>query len=85
MARIASSSERLPTPRSEEVVRQRRRRRVTLSLCADVPLVDVHIEPSNDPPQGMGEPGPPPLASAFANAIAKLTGRRLREMPFRMT
>jgi isoquinoline 1-oxidoreductase subunit beta len=48
------------------------------------PTIAVHIVPSNDPPKGMGEPGLPPLAPAFANAIAKLTGQRLREMPFRL-
>jgi isoquinoline 1-oxidoreductase subunit beta len=48
------------------------------------PKISVHIVPSNDPPKGMGEPGVPPLAPAFANAIAKLTGQRLREMPFRL-
>ena len=48
------------------------------------PTIAVHIVPSNDPPKGMGEPGVPPLAPAFANAIAKLTGQRLREMPFRL-
>jgi isoquinoline 1-oxidoreductase beta subunit len=30
----------------------------------------------------MGEPGLPPLAPAFANAIAKLSGKRLRKLPF---
>jgi isoquinoline 1-oxidoreductase subunit beta len=48
------------------------------------PKISVHIVPSSDPPKGMGEPGVPPLAPAFANAIAKLTGQRLREMPFRL-
>ena len=48
------------------------------------PKIAVHIVPRNDPPKGMGEPGVPPLAPAFANAIAKLTGQRLREMPFRL-
>ena len=48
------------------------------------PKIAVHVVPSNDPPKGMGEPGVPPLAPAFANAIAKLTGQRLREMPFRL-
>jgi isoquinoline 1-oxidoreductase subunit beta len=50
----------------------------------DAPVVDVHIVPSNDPPKGMGEPALPPLAPAFANAIARLTGKRLREMPFKL-
>ena len=40
-------------------------------------LRPVHIVPSNDPPKGMGEP-------ALANTVARLTGKRLREMPFRM-
>jgi isoquinoline 1-oxidoreductase beta subunit len=30
----------------------------------------------------MGEPGLPPLAPAFANAIARLTGKPLRQLPF---
>jgi CO/xanthine dehydrogenase Mo-binding subunit len=37
-----------------------------------------------EPPTGMGEPGLPPLAPALANAIAQLTGKPLREMPFKM-
>ena len=49
---------------------------------ADMPQVDIHIVPSEDPPSGMGEPGLPPLAPAFANAIARLTGKRLRKLPF---
>jgi len=48
------------------------------------PKIAVHIVPSNDPPKGMGEPALPPLAPALANAVARLTGKRLREMPFRM-
>jgi isoquinoline 1-oxidoreductase beta subunit len=44
--------------------------------------VEIHIVPSDDPPSGMGEPGLPPLAPAFANAIAKLTGKRMRKLPF---
>jgi isoquinoline 1-oxidoreductase beta subunit len=41
--------------------------------------ITVHIVPSAEPPTGMGEPGLPPLAPAFANAIAKLTGKTPRE------
>jgi isoquinoline 1-oxidoreductase beta subunit len=50
----------------------------------DMPQVAVHIVPSADPPTGMGEPGLPPLAPAFANAIAQLTGRTPRELPFKL-
>jgi isoquinoline 1-oxidoreductase subunit beta len=66
------------------VVEQSNFHQYTNARIGDAPVVDVHIVPSNDPPKGMGEPGLPPLAPAFANAIAKLTGKRLREMPFRM-
>jgi isoquinoline 1-oxidoreductase beta subunit len=31
----------------------------------------------------MGEPALPPLAPAYANAVARLTGQRQRELPFR--
>ncbi len=50
----------------------------------DMPQITVHIVPSADPPTGMGEPGLPPLAPAFANAIAKLTGKTPRELPFKL-
>lgn len=49
----------------------------------DMPQIAVHTVPSADPPTGMGEPGLPPLAPAFANAIAALTGKPLRELPVR--
>jgi len=41
----------------------------------DMPEMAVHIVPSAEPPTGIGEPGLPPLAPAFANAIARLTGK----------
>ncbi|MEG0147803.1 MAG: xanthine dehydrogenase family protein molybdopterin-binding subunit [Comamonas sp.] len=50
----------------------------------DVPEFDVHIVRSADAPTGMGEPGLPPLAPAFANAIAQLTGKPLRQLPFNL-
>lgn len=50
----------------------------------DMPQVAVHIVPSADPPKGMGEPGLPPLAPAFANAIAQITGKTPRELPFKL-
>ncbi|KFI09064.1 xanthine dehydrogenase family protein molybdopterin-binding subunit [Massilia sp. BSC265] len=48
----------------------------------EMPQVEVHVVPSNDPPTGIGEPGLPPLAPAFANAVFRLTGKRLRKLPF---
>lgn len=47
----------------------------------EMPQIEVHTVPSADPPTGMGEPGLPPLAPAFANAIARLTGKPVRELP----
>jgi isoquinoline 1-oxidoreductase beta subunit len=54
----------------------------TVARITDMPEFDVHIVPSAEPPTGMGEPGLPPLAPAFANAIARLTGKPLRQLPF---
>jgi isoquinoline 1-oxidoreductase beta subunit len=48
----------------------------------DMPQVAVHIVPSGEAPTGIGEPGLPPLAPAFANALFRLTGKRLRALPF---
>jgi isoquinoline 1-oxidoreductase beta subunit len=47
----------------------------------DAPPVTVHFVPSNDPPTGLGEPGVPAIAPAIANALAALTGKRLRKLP----
>lgn len=56
----------------------------TVARITDMPEIHVHLVTSADPPTGMGEPGLPPLAPAFANAIAKLTGKPLRELPFKL-
>jgi isoquinoline 1-oxidoreductase beta subunit len=53
-----------------------------VARISDMPQVEVFVVPSTEPPTGMGEPGLPPLAPAFANAIFKLTGKRLRKLPF---
>jgi isoquinoline 1-oxidoreductase beta subunit len=57
----------------------------TVARMPQMPVIEVHTVPSSDAPTGMGEPGVPPLAPAFANAIAKLTGKPLRELPFKTT
>jgi len=56
----------------------------TVARITDMPAFDVHIVPSAEPPTGMGEPGLPALAPAFANAIARLTGKPLRQLPFNL-
>ena len=56
----------------------------TVARITDMPAFGVHIVPSAEPPTGMGEPGLPPLAPAFANAIARLTGKPLRQLPFNL-
>jgi isoquinoline 1-oxidoreductase beta subunit len=50
----------------------------------EMPVVEVHIVPSREKPGGVGEVGVPPIAPAVANAVAVLTGRRLRELPLRL-
>lgn len=49
------------------------------------PLVHVEVIPTDNPPEGIGEVGLPPLAPAVANALAQLTGRRLYTLPFPAT
>ena len=54
-----------------------------VARLTDMPRVAVHIVPSAEAPTGIGEPGLPPLAPAFANAIARATGGKApRELPF---
>ena len=50
----------------------------------DMPEVAVFAVPSADPPTGVGEPGLPPLAPAFANAVARVTGKPQRQLPFKL-
>lgn len=47
----------------------------------DIGAIEVHIVSSDLPPSGIGEPGTPPAAPALANAIARLTGQRIAELP----
>jgi isoquinoline 1-oxidoreductase beta subunit len=49
----------------------------------EMPAVEVHIVPSEEPSSGVGEPGVPPVAPALANALFKVTGRRIRRLPIR--
>jgi isoquinoline 1-oxidoreductase beta subunit len=48
------------------------------------PQVETVIIASAEPPEGVGEPGTPPIAPAVANALFVLTGQRLRSLPLRL-
>lgn len=48
---------------------------------AECPVIETDIIPSVLHPEGVGEPGTPPIAPAVANALFVLTGQRLRELP----
>jgi isoquinoline 1-oxidoreductase beta subunit len=50
-----------------------------------VPQMEVHLIDSTEPPSGVGEVSVPSVAPALANAIAALTGTRIRELPFSKT
>jgi len=50
----------------------------------EMPVVEVHIVPSAEPPTGVGEPGVPPIGPAVANAVFALTGRPVRKLPIRV-
>ena len=48
-----------------------------------MPVVEVHIMPSEEKLGGVGEPGVPPVAPAVANAVFAATGKRIRRLPIR--
>jgi len=47
----------------------------------EMPKVEVYLVPGGEKPTGVGEPGVPPIAPAVCNALAKLTGKRVRRLP----
>ena len=47
----------------------------------EMPVVEVHIVPSQAAPGGIGEASTPTIIPAVANAIFRATGKRLRKLP----
>ena len=52
-----------------------------MDACPDI---ETHIMASAEHPEGMGEPGTPPVAPALASALFALTGQRLRSLPLKL-
>ena len=50
-----------------------------------VPQIEVNLIESAEPPTGVGEVAVPSVAPALANAIAALTGTRIRQLPLSKT
>jgi isoquinoline 1-oxidoreductase beta subunit len=47
----------------------------------EAPKVDIVLVPSTEAPGGIGEPATAVVAPAIANAVAQLTGKRVRRLP----
>jgi isoquinoline 1-oxidoreductase beta subunit len=48
---------------------------------SETPEIHVRVMPTENRPGGIGEAGLPPVGAAIANAVAQLTGTRLRHYP----
>ena len=48
---------------------------------ADIPPIHTKVVATDNAPTGIGEVGVPAVAPAIANAVAQLTGKRLRHIP----
>ncbi len=51
----------------------------------EAPDIETHIISSQAHPEGIGEPGLPPVAPALANALFALNGKRLRSLPLKLS
>jgi isoquinoline 1-oxidoreductase beta subunit len=48
---------------------------------SEMPEINIHVMPTDNPPKGMGEASLPLVAPCVANAVFRLTGKRFRAMP----
>jgi isoquinoline 1-oxidoreductase subunit beta len=54
----------------------------TVLRLADAAAIEIHVVPSTGAPTGIGEVFTPPIAPAVGSAIFRLTGKRVRSLPF---
>ena len=59
--------------------------RYPIARMRSVPQMQVHLIESTESPTGVGEVAVPSVAPALANAIAALTGTRIRQLPINNT
>jgi isoquinoline 1-oxidoreductase beta subunit len=59
--------------------------RYPIARMRSVPQMEIHLIESTEKPSGVGEVSVPSVAPALANAIAALTGTRIRQLPFSKT
>lgn len=63
------------------VVQERNFDSYSVMRMADVPPMEVKVISNSSEPTGIGEAGVPVIAPAIANAVAQLSGKRLRHLP----